>query len=266
MSLPTPPVSPRFPRWGWIAVLTLMPLAAVHPTMAEEPATAEAPAADEVPAEANDAAAPTLEEALATFDAEVRSLRSTFLKEHGDPEDPDWVKRKLAHMVEVDQYMRTYSRLPHEHGYDDAQQEAFREVFMTRWSLIDAQHTETLKMLLSIHGWFTIGKFGEQADKDGWLLVQHADLDPDFQRRVLGMLEKLLPSGETRKRSYAYLYDRVAVADNRPQRFGTQGRCVSKGTWEPREMEEPERIDAIRAEVDLGPMAEYIERFVDICP
>ena len=65
------------------------------------------------------------------------------------------------------------------------------------------------------------------------------------QREVLGMLEKLLEAKETSRQNYAYLYDRVASAEDRPQRYGTQGRCVGPAKWEPNELEHPEGIDEL---------------------
>lgn len=128
---------------------------------------------------------------------------------------------------------------------------------------VDAANVQWLKARLSEHGWYTISKYGSSADLAAWLLVQHADHDPAFQAEVLEMLEPLLIKNETRQRNYAYLYDRVAVNGNRPQRYGTQGRCIS-GKWEPREVEAPDELDARRAAVGLEPEAVYAAGFT--CP
>ena len=58
--------------------------------------------------------------------------------------------------------------------------------------------------------------------------------------------------------NYGYLFDRIAVAENRPQRYGTQGECRSPGRWEPNTLEYPDRVDALRAEAEIhGTLAEY---------
>jgi len=74
------------------------------------------------------------------------------------------------------------------------------------------------------------------------------------------------------KSNYAYLYDRVQIryADGidgikKLQRYATQGRCSGPGTWEPFPFENPDDIDATRANVGLGTLAEYKSRFKNMC-
>ena len=117
----------------------------------------------------------------------------------------DSVKEELASMVEADQRAR--------HKLTNNTYE------------IDVLHTERLKKILAVHEWMTISTFGEKADSDAWLLAQHADHDPAFQESCLRILERLVPLGETSKRHYAYLYDRVALkSEGGKQKYGTQAR------------------------------------------
>jgi len=126
---------------------------------------------------------------------------------------------------------------------------------------IDETNTAWLKADLKAHRWYTISASGAEADKMAWLLAQHADRDRPFQREVLKILEGLLPTHETSASNYAYLYDRLADAEKRPQRYGTQGRCGPGQAWEPLPIEDPENVDKVRASVGLGPLAEYKTKF-----
>ncbi len=92
-----------------------------------------------------------------------------------------------------------------------------------------------------------------------------ADRDRPFQRHVLTLLEPLVAAGETSRSNYAYLYDRIAVGENRPQRYGSQGRCVAQGVWAPNDLEDPDRVQALRDENDLGSLAEYIAHMHQYC-
>jgi hypothetical protein len=86
------------------------------------------------------------------------------------------------------------------------------------------------------------------------------------------MLDSLRAIGETHPQGYAPLYDRVMLSqefpngvtalapDGRKQRFGTQGTCVH-GAWEPFALEDPSRVDELRASVGLRPLAEYRKSF-----
>ena len=128
---------------------------------------------------------------------------------------------------------------------------------------IDARNTARLKEIVAKYGWPTNSMVGEEAAAAAWLLAQHADQDPDFQRSVLALMEKLLPQGEANRSQYAYLYDRT----HRPQRYGTQGDCASPGKWEPREIEDPEHVDERRASMSINPwkLSEYIQFIGKLC-
>ena len=130
---------------------------------------------------------------------------------------------------------------------------------------IDSENTEWLKTDVAAHGWYRISVEGEAASSAAWLMAQHADRDRPFQRHVLAMLEPLAEAGEASLSNYAYLYDRLAVAADRPQRYGTQGRCVSKGVWEPNALEDPDRVEALRDEAQIGSLAEYTAHMHQYC-
>jgi hypothetical protein len=124
---------------------------------------------------------------------------------------------------------------------------------------IDHENTEALKAMVATYGWPGRSLVGENGANDAWLLVQHADKDHAFQRQVLALLEPLVARGEVSPHHFAYLYDRLAVADKRPQRFGTQ--CDDKG--DPGAVEDPPPLDARRAAYGMSTMAEYRKVFLE---
>ena len=123
--------------------------------------------------------------------------------------------------------------------------------------LTDGDNTAWLKADVEANGWFTISATGARASSSAWLMAQHADRDRDFQRHVLSLMEPLVAQGEVSRANYAYLWDRIAVSEKRPQRYGTQGRCTAPGKWEPDEIEDRSRIEALREEAEIGSLAEY---------
>ena len=206
---------------------------------------------------------------IKAIDARVAELQQEFAKIPPAPNDKDWVKAKLAHMVEVDQYVRSKTQVPA--GLkEDGERYEYTQRVADRMGEVDHQNTADLKALLRTYRWFTINEFGERASLNAWLLVQHADADAAFQREVLAILEPLAAKGETNPKNYAYLYDRVASsfqnpAARKPQRYGTQGQCSGPGTWEPLPVEDPDKLEARRAEMGLSSMAEYKKNFVNLC-
>jgi len=211
---------------------------------------------------------PRVDEDIKAYDQHVAQLQKEFAKKPPAPDDKEWVKAKLQHMVDVDQYARGMTETPERRKYTDEERFEFNQ--RMPYPAVDQENTADLKELLKIYSWFTISEFGWEADKNAWLLVQHADHDAPFQRQVLTILEPLAAKGETSPKNFAYLYDRVASSfqnpsERKPQRYGTQGMCSGPGTWEPLPIEEPEKLDERRATVGLPPEAEYQKGFATIC-
>jgi hypothetical protein len=185
----------------------------------------------------------------------------------GNIKDIVLIKNKLQVMVNIDQKVR---RMFGYYYFQDKQKTidkvyCRRELQKKLFFASDDEHNSELKKLLNKYNWFSISKFGKEADKNGWLLVQHQDNDLKFQKMILKRLKKLYPIGETSKANYAYLYDRIAVVENKPQKYGTQGECIGKGLWKPDPLEDAKRVDEFRQEMGLEPLAEYKKNAKSAC-
>ena len=135
------------------------------------------------------------------------------------------------------------------------------DVDLAKMAVIDKANTARLKQIVASHGWPTVSMVGFDGARAAWALAQHADADRELQRQVLGMMEPLVGRNEVIPADYALLYDRV----HSPQRFGSQGRCVSKGVWVPREIENPASVDIRREAVGLEPLQTYISQVSTHC-
>ncbi|HYE52119.1 MAG TPA: DUF6624 domain-containing protein [Azospirillaceae bacterium] len=129
----------------------------------------------------------------------------------------------------------------------------------------DAAATGLLKRVLAAHGWPGGPGWDGDARSTAWLLAQHADRDRPFQRQALDLLRKAADEGRAKPSHYAYLHDRLAGADQGPQRYGTQGTCRD-GAWAPDPLEDPARVDELRASVGLEPLAAYAAKLSGRCP
>lgn len=130
-----------------------------------------------------------------------------------DLKDVKCIQEQIRCCAEIDQKIRHISI-----NLDPDEKNALLKQF-------DEINTKRLKLILKTHGWLTISKFGKETDNFAWLLVQHADHDPEFQASIAFILEHLLVLGETEPKNFAYLYDRVAINLNHiglRQRYGTQ--------------------------------------------
>ena len=130
---------------------------------------------------------------------------------------------------------------------------------------VDGENLPWLKEVVATRGWPGSSLVGTDGAHAAWLLAQHADADPAFQRQCLGLIGAAVEAGEASLLEYAYLTDRVLLHEGRPQVYGTQV-TRQDGTWVPRDLRDPELVDERRAAAGLEPLAEYLGRFGDDSP
>lgn len=120
----------------------------------------------------------------------------------------------------------------------------------------DARNLERLRIILA-PGFPTPQQVGYDGVGAAWLLVQHADGDTALQRRMLEALSADPDRYGVRQDQLALLTDRVLLHEGHKQRYGTQFEQVAGGGWQPQPIEDPDGVDARRAQVGLMPMATY---------
>jgi hypothetical protein len=157
------------------------------------------------------------------------------------------LRQELLEMMRADQQIRR--ELMAQADLDEAAVE--------RLGQIDRKHTARLKAMIAQLGWPTAMLAGRDGAHAAWLLVQHADLDVEFQAQCLPLLEAAASSGQASPVDAAYLFDRVRVNRKQPQRYGTQFRQDANGQYEPQPIEDAEHVDERRAAIGLEPLAEY---------
>lgn len=142
-------------------------------------------------------------------------------------------------------------------GLNEAENAVLDSLFTNAALAHDLANTEWLKAHVAEHGWPTISEAGPRGAHSAWLLAQHSDLDPAFQLRALQLMEPLAATGEANAGNFALLSDRVSLKLTGKQRYGTQLHCVD-GSREPMPLKDAAGADALRAQVGLGPLAEYV--------
>ena len=164
--------------------------------------------------------------------------------------------QELAARIGADQALR--KRLDFDNTESPAQKKLQENIV-----IVDRANTARLKALIAQCGWPDKDKVGDKAVHHAWLLTQHADLDVAFQKHALDLIEKeAARRGEPLGSNFAYLYDRVATSEQRPQRYGTQF-MVPVGdpcNFEFFAMDDREKVEARRAAIGLPPLADYLEQ------
>jgi hypothetical protein len=127
--------------------------------------------------------------------------------------------------------------------------------YVPEMEAIHRQNAARLKEIIAEHGWPHEELAGDDGAKAAWLIAQHAIGEPDFQRQSLQYLQRHAAEGKLPAWQAAYLEDRIAMHENRPQRYGTQWMDdVRDGLVRPWTLEDPARVDEFRASVGLGPL------------
>ena len=106
--------------------------------------------------------------------------------------------------------------------------------------------------------WPGFSRVGEDGSAAAFVIVQHADHDPDLQRRALALLKAAVAAGEASGEHLALLTDRVRLADGRRQLYGTQLDYDDRGCPTPKPVEDPDGLATRRAAAGLAPIDDYL--------
>jgi hypothetical protein len=124
--------------------------------------------------------------------------------------------------------------------------------YVPRMEAVHVRHAARLGELIERHGWPAEDIAGNDGAEAAWMMAQHAIGEPDFQRRALRLLRQCAEEGRVPAWHAAYLEDRIAMYEGRPQRHGTQWVDDPRdGRMRPWTLADPEAVNELRAGVGL---------------
>jgi len=131
------------------------------------------------------------------------------------------------------------------------------------WDVINEKDSINLikiQKILDERGWLGSNVIGGQGNSTLFLVIQHSPLE--VQEKYLPMMRDAVKKGNANSSSLALLEDRVALRKGGKQIYGSQvGRDQTTGEYFVSPMEDPENVDKRRADVGLGPIADYISNW-----
>lgn len=116
-----------------------------------------------------------------------------------------------------------------------------------------------LDKIISHIGYPTADKVGEEAAEAAWLVIQHAIARPDFMKTCLKLLEDSASKNKSEKINMAYLADRIAVLEDRPQLYGTQFDWDENGQLSPNPCDHPDQVNERRIALGLTLLEEQTQ-------
>jgi hypothetical protein len=124
--------------------------------------------------------------------------------------------------------------------------------YVPRMEAVHVKNAARLKEHIDRHGWPAEDIAGKDGSEAAWLIAQHAIGDPEFQRRALRLMHDCTIDGRIPAWHAAYLEDRIAMYEGRPQRFGTQWIDDPRdGRIRPWRLADAERVNELRTSVGL---------------
>lgn len=138
-------------------------------------------------------------------------------------------------------------------GWQQAWISAEQENVQKRQMVIDGEHLKQLKAIVAACGWPKTTKDSHAA----WLLAQHADSDLAFQRRAKEWLEASVKAGVATPRDLAYLADRIAANEGRPQEYGTQFSLTDRCQLVLDPVDDRDLVNRRRLAIGLPSLEEY---------
>jgi hypothetical protein len=133
--------------------------------------------------------------------------------------------------------------------------------YVPRMEAVHRSNAVRLRELIAVYGWPGEDVAGKDGAEAAWFIAQHSIGEPKFQRTALRLIQACVAGGRTPAWHAAYLEDRIATQEGKPQRYGTQWMEDSvDGRIRPMRLADPEGIDELRQSVGLGPLRPIPER------
>lgn len=124
--------------------------------------------------------------------------------------------------------------------------------YVPRMEAVHFKNAARLREFIERHGWPAEDIAGKDGAEAAWLIAQHAIGEPDFQRQALRRMQECAANRRIPAWHAAYLEDRIAMYEGRPQRFGTQWiDDPGDGRSRPWTLADPRRVNELRASVGL---------------
>jgi hypothetical protein len=120
-------------------------------------------------------------------------------------------------------------------------------------------NAEKLDEIINHIGYPTIDKVGEAGNEAAWLIIQHSIGDPQFMRKCVNLLEDAVRKEKAQAIQLAYLTDRIAVFEDRPQSYGTQFDWDKNGELSPQKYDDKNKVNIRRESLGLNTLEEQTQ-------
>lgn len=212
------------------------------------------------------------------FKKVVATRRKNFAAEYPeDFESRNWIKLKIKFLRDLDIELAKFLAVPKASNYSDIERSFFQLQTKDFKNKFYQENANQLREIIQRVGWPIISLYGAYTDNQAFMIVLHADVDPEFQKEILKMFlqfneqaKRTKQKSEIRAENYAYLEDRIAASRvnlklQRPQNYGSSGVCIAKGQWQAYPIADIKNLEVRREQFGLESFSEYQRKANEAC-
>lgn len=117
-----------------------------------------------------------------------------------------------------------------------------------------------LNQIMDAIAYPTIDKVGQEASGAAWLVIQHAIGRPEFMKKCLRLLEIAANEKKADPKNLAYLSDRIAILEGKPQLYGTQFDWDYNGELSPNPYDSLFKVNERRKSIGLNTLEDQTHK------
>ena len=118
------------------------------------------------------------------------------------------------------------------------------------------RNADILNQVIDTIGYPTIDKVGKEASEAAWLVIQHSIGCPDFMKKCAKLLRNAVCENRADPKNLAYLTDRIAAFEGKPQLYGTQFDWDENGELSPNLLDDATNVNRRRTSIGLTTLEE----------
>jgi hypothetical protein len=139
----------------------------------------------------------------------------------------------------------------------------YKELSRNAWKAFkDSVFTANQKRASEIfdeYGFVGFDLVGETGSQNFWMIVQHSDHAPEFQKAVLEKMKVEVDRQNAVPSNYGLLVDRVNLNTGKAQVYGTQVTYnMASGQAYPKTLADSANVNARRISIGLAPLEDYL--------
>ncbi len=124
---------------------------------------------------------------------------------------------------------------------------------------LHSRNAKILDEIIDTVGYPIVDKVGKEANEAAWLVIQHSIGQPYFMKKSAELLKVAVNENKADPKSLAYLTDRIAVFEGKPQLYGTQFDWDENGEMKPNQFDDISKVNQKRRAIGLNTLEAQTE-------